>query len=72
MIGTAGMRAWASVLPAGTELVPVGGVDATNLADWVRAGAAGAGIGSSLYRPGDAPDVVGRRAAELVRIWNDN
>jgi 2-dehydro-3-deoxyphosphogalactonate aldolase len=72
MIGTAGMRAWASVLPAGTELVPVGGVDATNLADWARAGAAGAGIGSCLYRPGDAPDVVGTRAAELARIWNDN
>lgn len=71
-IGTDGMRAWASVLPPGTELVPVGGVDAGNLAGWARAGAAGAGIGTSLYRPGDSPDVVGARAAELVRIWNDN
>ena len=68
-IGTSGLRAWASVLPAGTELVPVGGVDAANLADWARAGAAGAGIGTSLYRPGDTPEAVGERAAELVRIW---
>lgn len=71
-VGTDGMRAWASVLPTGTELVPVGGVDATNLAGWIAAGAAGAGIGTSLYRPGDAPDVVGARATELVRIWNDS
>jgi 2-dehydro-3-deoxyphosphogalactonate aldolase len=70
-IGIDGMRAWAAVLPAGTELVPVGGVDASNLGYWARAGAAGAGIGTSLYRPGDAPDVVGARAAELVRVWHN-
>lgn len=68
-IGIGGMRAWASVLPAGVGLVPVGGVDATNLGDWAAAGAAGAGIGTSLYRPGDGADVVGERAAELVGIW---
>ncbi|WP_275004641.1 2-dehydro-3-deoxy-6-phosphogalactonate aldolase [Promicromonospora iranensis] len=70
-IGIDGMRAWASVLPPGTELVPVGGVDTTNLAAWAAAGAAGAGVGTSLYRPGDAPATVGARAAELVRIWHD-
>lgn len=71
-IGIDGMRAWSSVLPAGTQLVPVGGVDAGNLGDWARAGAAGAGLGTSLYRPGDSPEVVGVRAAELVRIWHQN
>lgn len=71
-VGTDGMRAWASVLPSGTALVPVGGVDAGNLADWARAGASGAGIGTSLYRPGDTPGTVGTRAAELVRIWHQN
>jgi 2-dehydro-3-deoxyphosphogalactonate aldolase len=69
-VGIDGMRAWASVLPSGTELVPVGGVDAANLADWARAGAAGAGIGTSLYRPRDTPELVGERASELVRIWS--
>jgi len=68
-VGTSGMRAWASVLPAGTRLVPVGGVDASTLGDWARAGADGAGIGTSLYRPGDAPATVGARAAELARVW---
>lgn len=71
-IGIDGMRAWSSVLPAGTQLVPVGGVDAGNLGDWARAGAAGAGLGTSLYRPGDSPEVVGVRAVELVRIWHQN
>ncbi|MFD6448741.1 2-dehydro-3-deoxy-6-phosphogalactonate aldolase [Promicromonospora sp. NPDC060204] len=71
-VGIGGLRAWASVLPSGTALVPVGGVDAGNLADWARAGASGAGIGTSLYRPGDAPATVGARAAELVRIWHEN
>jgi 2-dehydro-3-deoxyphosphogalactonate aldolase len=71
-VGIDGMRAWASVLPSGTELVPVGGVDAANLAEWARAGAAGAGIGTSLYRPGDTPEAVGARAVELVRIWHNN
>ncbi|GHH72443.1 2-dehydro-3-deoxy-6-phosphogalactonate aldolase [Promicromonospora soli] len=69
-VGIDGMRAWASVLPAGTALVPVGGVAAGNLADWAHAGAAGAGLGTSLYGPGDTPDVVGTRAAEIVRIWS--
>ncbi|MFD7024345.1 2-dehydro-3-deoxy-6-phosphogalactonate aldolase [Promicromonospora sukumoe] len=71
-VGIGGMRAWASVLPSGTALVPVGGVDAGNLADWARAGASGAGLGTSLYRPGDSPETVGARAAELVRIWHEN
>lgn len=69
-VGIDGMRAWASVLPSGTELIPVGGVDAGNLGSWARAGAAGAGLGTSLYRPGDTPEVVGARAVELVRIWS--
>lgn len=71
-VGTAGMRAWAAVLPAGTALVPVGGVDAGNLGVWARAGAAGAGVGTSLYRPGDSAEAVGARAAELVRAWADH
>jgi 2-dehydro-3-deoxyphosphogalactonate aldolase len=31
-----------------------------------RGGRAGFGIGGSLYKPGDRPDVVGRRARALV------
>jgi 2-dehydro-3-deoxyphosphogluconate aldolase / (4S)-4-hydroxy-2-oxoglutarate aldolase len=33
-------------------LMPTGGVNVKNIADYVRAGAAAAGLGSSLYQPG--------------------
>lgn len=68
-LGIEGMKAWRSVLPAGTEMLPVGGVEESNLATWLAAGAAGAGIGGSLYRAGDGPAGVARRALALTEIW---
>ncbi|WP_410599433.1 2-dehydro-3-deoxy-6-phosphogalactonate aldolase [Amycolatopsis sp. lyj-90] len=68
-VGIEGMKAWRAVLPREVGLLPVGGVDATNLAAWAAAGAAGAGLGSCLYRPGDGPDAVAVRARELCRVW---
>jgi 2-dehydro-3-deoxyphosphogalactonate aldolase len=67
-VGIAGMRAWRSVLPADVELLPVGGVDVTNLGDWLAAGADGAGLGSCLYRPGDPADLVRERARDLAAV----
>jgi 2-dehydro-3-deoxyphosphogalactonate aldolase len=46
------IKAWLAVLPAGTLLVPVGGISTDNMAGYVAAGATGIGIGSSLYKPG--------------------
>jgi 2-dehydro-3-deoxygalactonokinase len=65
-VGIDGMRAWQAVLPAGVELLPVGGVDATNLGDWLAAGAAGAGLGTALYRPGDSAETVRGKARAIV------
>jgi 2-dehydro-3-deoxyphosphogalactonate aldolase len=36
------------------------------MADWHRAGAAGYGIGSALYKPGDSAATVAARARELI------
>ncbi|TQC44144.1 2-dehydro-3-deoxy-6-phosphogalactonate aldolase [Rhodococcus sp. WS4] len=69
-IGTAGMKAWRAVLPTEVELLPVGGVDRTNLAEWAAAGAGGAGLGTCLYRPGDSADTVRERARALLDIWS--
>jgi 2-dehydro-3-deoxyphosphogalactonate aldolase len=69
-IGTAGMKAWRAVLPPDVELLPVGGVDRTNLAEWAAAGAGGAGLGTCLYRPGDSADAVRDRALTLLDIWS--
>ncbi len=66
VVGPAGLRAWRSVLPRDVGLVAVGGVTVDNLPEWLAAGAAGVGIGSSLYRPGRTPDDVGTIAARIV------
>ena len=59
------LRSLRAVLPAGTAMLPVGGIDASNRAPWHAAGAAGFGIGSSIYKPGDKPDTVRQKAAQL-------
>ncbi|MBA49665.1 MAG: 2-dehydro-3-deoxy-6-phosphogalactonate aldolase [Paracoccus sp. (in: a-proteobacteria)] len=66
LIGPAGLRAMRAVLPPEVPLFAVGGVSADNMADWHRAGAAGYGIGSALYKPGDSAATVAARARELI------
>ena len=60
------LKAIRAVLPKGQFVLPVGGIGSDNVAAWWRAGAAGFGIGSYLYRPGDPPEAVGKRAQSLV------
>jgi 2-dehydro-3-deoxyphosphogalactonate aldolase len=60
------LRALRAVLPSGTSVLPVGGIDASNISAWREAGAAGFGIGSAIYRPGDSPETVGAKAHALV------
>ncbi len=60
------LRALRAVLPAGTAVLPVGGIDASNMAAWQAAGAAGFGIGSAIYRPGDSAETVAAKAHGLV------
>ena len=69
VIGPAGLKAMASVLPAGTGLWPVGGITPDSLAPWVRAGATGFGIGSQLFRPGLALAEIDRVARAFVAAW---
>lgn len=60
------LRALLAVLPKGTSVLPVGGMDATTIPAWRAAGAAGFGIGSALYKPGDTPQAVAAKAAVLL------
>ena len=60
------LRALRAVLPSGTAVLPVGGIDAANIPAWRAAGAAGFGIGSAIYKPGDSPETVGAKAHALV------
>jgi 2-dehydro-3-deoxyphosphogalactonate aldolase len=60
------IKAWRAVLPAGTLLLPVGGVTLANMADYVAASADGFGIGGALYKPGMAASELGDRARAFV------
>ena len=57
------VKALLAVFPKGTPLIPVGGIGADNMAAWRAAGAAGFGLGSSLYKPGDDVAAVKLKAA---------
>lgn len=61
------LRALRAVLPIGTMVFPVGGIDPSNMAAWRAAGAAGFGIGSAIYKPGDSPQMVSAKAGALIR-----
>lgn len=60
------LRALRAVLPPGTMVLPVGGMDAGTMGAWRDAGAVGFGIGSALYRPGDSASTVADKAAALL------
>jgi 2-dehydro-3-deoxyphosphogalactonate aldolase len=60
------VKALLAVLPKGTPVLPVGGIEPSNIAAWRAAGASGFGIGSAIYRPGDTPATVAAKARALV------
>lgn len=67
--GPAVVKAWRAVFPQDCRLVPVGGITPDNMAAFAEAGAAGFGLGSALYRPGQDPAAVADNAAAFVAAW---
>ena len=62
------LKALRAVLPKETLVVPVGGIDGSNMAPWRDSGAAGFGIGSAIYKPGDTPEDTRRKARALGAV----
>jgi len=60
------VKALLAVLPAGTAILPVGGIEAGNMGPWRAVGAAGFGIGSAIYKPGDSAATVADKARRLM------
>jgi 2-dehydro-3-deoxyphosphogalactonate aldolase len=71
MLGPPVMKAWRAVFAPDTAFYAVGGVGEHNLAAYRAAGAAGAGIGSSLYAPGVTVAELTRRAQRFVTCWHN-
>ena len=63
------LQAMRAVLPAGTRLLPVGGITPASLAPYVKAGAAGFGLGSALFTPALTVDEVRARALAFRAAW---
>jgi 2-dehydro-3-deoxyphosphogalactonate aldolase len=68
-LGIAGVKAMTAVLPHGTAIWPVGGVTPESMPAWRAAGATGFGIGSALYTPGIATELLAARARAFVDTW---
>ena len=66
VLGPPMLKALRAVLPKSTIVIPVGGVDANQVAPWLAAGALGLGVGSSIYKPGDDARLVEAKALALV------
>ena len=60
------IRALKAVLPPEVPVLAVGGVTPENLATWIQAGCAGAGLGSDLYRAGQAVERTREQAERFI------
>jgi 2-dehydro-3-deoxyphosphogalactonate aldolase len=65
------LEALRAVLPADVRVFPVGGIGAPDIPAWLKAGAAGFGFGSELFRPDYGVADIGHRAVGIVRALND-
>ena len=63
------LKAWRAVIPLDVPILPVGGIAPGGMAAYVAAGASGFGLGSALYRPGDAPEKVAGEAAAFATAF---
>jgi len=63
------VKALRVVLPKAVHLFAVGGVTADTMVEYVRAGATGFGLGSSLYSPGASAELVAAHARRFAETW---
>lgn len=68
VLGVRMMTSLRAILPKGTLLVPVGGVDAHTLPAWREAGADGYGVGSAFYKPGATGSEVSTKAKRMIEV----
>lgn len=69
VMGANGIKALRAILPTACEICPVGGVGNADFAAYLRAGATGFGLGTSLYRQGMSTDALAKNAGEAVDAY---
>ena len=70
LISPAVVKSMRAVLPGHVKLIPVGGIGVHNMADYLKSGATGFGIGSALFAPGKSAEAVGESAKAFVLAWH--
>ena len=65
------IKALKAVLPPDIPVFAVGGVTPENLAMWLQAGCAGAGLGSDLYRAGQPVSRTAEQAKAFVNAYQE-
>src|ERR1700761_3926979 len=63
------LKAMLAVLPKDVPVYAVGGVGAGNMREWKKAGAAGFGLGSDLFKPDFTDAEIADRAKTCVAAW---
>jgi 2-dehydro-3-deoxyphosphogalactonate aldolase len=71
LLSPAALKALKAVLPAGTRLLPVGGITPHGMRAYRQAGAAGFGLGSALYAPALDLAAVRANALAFVAAWRE-
>lgn len=69
MVSPAIIRAVRAVLPPQVPVLAVGGINAGNMGEFLAAGAAGFGIGGSLFKPGKPLADIAADAREIVAAF---
>ena len=65
------LKAMLAVFPKTVPVYAVGGVGAGNMAEWKKAGAAGFGLGSDLFKPDFTDAEIAERAKKCVAAWRN-
>jgi 2-dehydro-3-deoxyphosphogalactonate aldolase len=67
--GISHLQAMLAVLPKSVPVYAVGGVGAGNMSEWRKAGAAGFGLGSELFKPDFTDEEISTRAHKCVAAF---
>ncbi|UGY11415.1 2-dehydro-3-deoxy-6-phosphogalactonate aldolase [Phyllobacterium pellucidum] len=70
VLGPEGIKAISAILPRGTVIGAVGGVDENGFAAYSKVGVRTFGLGSSLYKVGASAALVGERARVTVAAYD--
>ncbi|MDA3979398.1 2-dehydro-3-deoxy-6-phosphogalactonate aldolase [Gallibacterium sp. AGMB14963] len=62
------IKAWQSVFPKNTKLIPVGGIKVSNIKDYLDIGVSGFGVGGTIFKPNYSLAEIKTNIEELIQV----